>query len=53
MYFFCYSEELLTFQICNTFDNLAKEFRQENPRFDDLTTRRKALCLVRWLREEN
>ncbi|KAK1830543.1 hypothetical protein QBC39DRAFT_353834 [Podospora conica] len=39
--------------ICNTFDSIAREFRQENRGFHGWTTRQKALSLVRWIRERN
>ncbi|KAL2134609.1 hypothetical protein VTI74DRAFT_11351 [Chaetomium olivicolor] len=39
--------------IVQTLDELAKQFRAEHPTFDDLSTRQKALSLVRWLRAKN
>ncbi|KAL2179468.1 uncharacterized protein P884DRAFT_194834 [Thermothelomyces heterothallicus CBS 202.75] len=36
--------------IVRTLDALAEQFRVEHPTFDNLSTREKALCLVRWLR---
>lgn len=44
---------LLTFQISNTFDSIAADFRRQNPGYVGWTTRQKALSLVRWIREKN
>ncbi|EAQ92168.1 hypothetical protein CHGG_00403 [Chaetomium globosum CBS 148.51] len=39
--------------VVRTLDNLADQFRTEHPTFEDLSTREKALSLVRWLRANN
>jgi F-box protein 21 len=40
-------------QICNSLDSLAAQFREEYPNVEELSTRQKALALVRWLRANN
>lgn len=39
--------------ISETLDSLARQIRGEVPHFETLTTRQKALCLVRWLRSKD
>ncbi|KAK4146630.1 uncharacterized protein C8A04DRAFT_34824 [Dichotomopilus funicola] len=39
--------------VVSTLDDIAKRFRAEHPGFKDLSTREKALALVRWLRAHN
>jgi F-box protein 21 len=39
--------------VVRTLDTLADQFRTEHPAFEDLSTREKALTLVRWLRANN
>ncbi|KAK4216350.1 hypothetical protein QBC37DRAFT_417010 [Rhypophila decipiens] len=39
--------------ISRSFDSLATRFRQECPGLEDMSTRQKALALVRWLRANN
>ncbi|KAL2258361.1 hypothetical protein VTK26DRAFT_8362 [Humicola hyalothermophila] len=39
--------------IVGTLDELATQFRIEHPAFGEMSTRQKALCLVRWLRARN
>ncbi|KAK0713803.1 hypothetical protein B0T26DRAFT_833498 [Lasiosphaeria miniovina] len=39
--------------ISESFDRLAREFRQENPRCEEMPTRQRALSLVQWLRANN
>ncbi|KAK3320066.1 hypothetical protein B0T19DRAFT_433759 [Cercophora scortea] len=39
--------------ILHTLDVLTEEFQHEHPTLDDMTTRQKALSLVRWLRARN
>ncbi|SPQ25838.1 47cb8961-1e19-4e5d-82f0-57f1d26499a2 [Thermothielavioides terrestris] len=39
--------------VVRTLDSLAEEFRAEHPAFEDLSTRAKALTLLRWLRAKN
>ena len=36
--------------MARTLDDIAEQFREEHPAFDDLSTRQQALSLVRWLR---
>ncbi|KAJ4291565.1 hypothetical protein N0V88_006163 [Collariella sp. IMI 366227] len=39
--------------IVKTLDELTEQFKAEHPTFDELSTREKALLLVRWLRAKN
>ncbi|GAB1317248.1 F-box domain-containing protein [Madurella fahalii] len=39
--------------IVRTFDDLAEQFKHEHPTFEEMSTRQKALSLVRWLRANN
>ncbi|KAK0610456.1 hypothetical protein B0T17DRAFT_500397 [Bombardia bombarda] len=39
--------------ISSSFDALAAQFQSENPTLEDMSTRQKALNLVRWLRAKN
>jgi F-box protein 21 len=40
-------------QVVRTLDELAKAFRAEHPTFKEMSTREKALSLVRWVRARN
>jgi len=45
--------KLTCFEIGDIFDELVKKLRNERPGFDDLTTRKKALAVVSFLRKHN
>ncbi|KAL2139854.1 hypothetical protein VTI28DRAFT_4617 [Corynascus sepedonium] len=48
--FVLYDQEQDVDYVVRTLDALAEQFKVEHPTFEDMSTREKALCLVRWLR---